>query len=436
MSSTRVVITGYGAVSPFGLTADELWEGLNEGKCGIKEIEAFDASSFQCKYAGEVPDFKVRKFVPKKRRKATKLMSRDIELAVVAAKEAVEKSGLVTKGVDPEKVNVSPERMSINLGSGFMSCDIEELAPAVAKSLNEGHFDIKKWGKDGMRMITPLWLLKYLPNMLACHVGIIHDIQGPSNTITCAEASGHLAMAEAAQTIIRGKSDIAFTGAAEAKVQPILITKQCLLKRANTDLGSPDELCRPFDSKANGAIFGEGGGIIIMEEIEHARSRETEIFAELAGLGHSNSLSEDFEFQEESGEGIRLAIEMALEDAEISAEDIDLIIPHGTAVPADDLAEGNAIQDVFGYLSEKPALWPTKSMLSHTGAAASILDVISGIYSINNGIIPAAKNCDSTINGFDFNISGEKRRMNIRNVLCISYTFGGQTAAVVLKKYE
>ncbi|MHC4536957.1 MAG: beta-ketoacyl synthase N-terminal-like domain-containing protein, partial [Planctomycetota bacterium] len=232
MNSARVVITGLGAVTPLGLTASETWAALCAGKCGIDKITAFDPVGFNCRLAGQVPDYKIRDYVPKTFRKAVKLMSRDIELAIIAANEALTNSGLITKGIDPENINVNPERMAINLGAGLISCDLVELAPAVAASINDGKFDIRKWGKEGLEMVTPLWLLKYLPNMLACHIGIIHDIQGPSNSITCAETSGHLAIAEAAQVIARGAGDIALAGGAEAKVNPIVMIRQCLLKRA------------------------------------------------------------------------------------------------------------------------------------------------------------------------------------------------------------
>jgi len=217
VSSARVVITGLGAITPLGLTVSDTWHGLCAGGCGIGEITAFDPVGFSCKLAGQVPDYKIQKYVPKTYRKAIKLMSRDIELAVIASNEALADSGLITKGIDPERINVDPERVAVNLGAGLISCDLVELAPAVAQSATDGKFDIRKWGKEGLELVTPLWLLKYLPNMLACHVGIIHDIQGPSNTITCAEASAHLAISEAAQIIARGGSDIALAGGAEAK---------------------------------------------------------------------------------------------------------------------------------------------------------------------------------------------------------------------------
>ena len=235
MNSARVVITGFGAISPLGLTASEMWTSLCAGRVGIDTIKAFDPAGFDCKIAGEVPEYKIRDFVPKAHRKATKLMSRDIELAVIAAHEAVNHAGLVTKGTDPENINIDPARTAINLGAGLISCDMTELAPAVAASITDGKFDIRKWGKEGLELVTPLWLLKYLPNMLPCHIGIIHDIQGPSNTITCAEAAGHLAIIEAAQMIARDDSDVAFAGGAEAKVNPIVMMRQSLIKRATVE---------------------------------------------------------------------------------------------------------------------------------------------------------------------------------------------------------
>ena len=220
MASARAVITGLGAISPLGLTSQQMWQGLCAGRYGIDTITAFDPVGFSCKLAGEVEDFKIRDFVPKASRKGIKMMCRDIELAVVAADEALRSSGLVTKAIDAENINIDPKRTAINLGVGLISPDLVELAPAVAKSVTDGRFDIRKWGKDGIESVTPLWLLKYLPNMLACHIGILHDIQGPSNSITCSEASGHLAIGEAAQIIARGGSDIAPGRRRRSKGQP------------------------------------------------------------------------------------------------------------------------------------------------------------------------------------------------------------------------
>jgi 3-oxoacyl-[acyl-carrier-protein] synthase II len=435
MSSTRVVITGLGAVSPLGLTAGDLWDGLCAGRCGISKVTVFDPAGFDCKLAGQVPDYKIQQYVPKSYRKAVKLMSRDIELAVIAAYEALSDSGLITKGIDPEKTNVDPERVAINLGAGLISCDLVELAPAAAASVTNGKFDIRKWGKEGLELVTPLWLLKYLPNMLACHIGIIHDIEGPSNTITCAEASAHLAIGEAAQIIARGDSDIALAGGAEAKVNPIVMIRQCLLHRATIENNdAPASACRPFDADAKGSVFGEGAGVVILEDMENAKRRGAKIYAEIAGIGQSNSINPAYEHLEPDGLGIQIAIEKAMADAQIQPEDLDLIIPHGTGIAVDDPAEATAIEAVLGKAATKTAVWPTKSMLSNTGAASGAIDVIAAVCAMANGRIPAAKNCDRKAARCNLNIVKQPLETNIRYALCCSYTYGGQTAAVVLRK--
>ena len=435
MNSSRVVITGLGAITSLGLTVSDMWAGLCAGRCGIGQIRAFDPVGFRCKLAGEVPDYKIRQYVPKSRRKSVKLMSRDIELAIIAANEALTGSGLVTKGINPESVNINPERMAINLGAGLISCDLVELAPAVAASVTDGKFDIHKWGKDGLELVTPLWLLKYLPNMLACHIGIIHDIQGPSNTITCAEASAHLAIGEAAQIIARGDAVYALAGGAEAKVNPIVMIRQCLLKRAISDYGSePDAACRPFDADAKGSVFGEGAGIVVLERIENAESRGAKIYAEVAGVGASNNINPSYVHLEPNARGTQIAIEKALTDAKIEPKDLDMIIPHGTGEPGDDLAEAKAIEAALGEAAAKTATLPTKSMLSNTGAASGALDVIAAVCAMTAGRIPAAKNCDRKTDGCNLNIVKQAQETNIKYALCCSYTYGGQTAAVVLKR--
>ena len=437
MSSVRVVITGLGAVSPLGLTAGDMWDGLCAGRCGIDRITAFDPVGFNCKLAGQVPEFKIQSYVPKQLRKSIKLMSRDIKLAIIAADEALRSSGLITKAIDPENINTDPTRISINLGAGLISCDLVELGPAVAASTTNGKFDIRKWGKDGLELVTPLWLLKYLPNMLACHIGIIHDIQGPSNTITCAESSAQLAISEAAQIIARGGSDVALAGGAEAKVNPIVMIRQCLLKRATSkNNDDPAGACRPFDANADGSVFGEAAGMVVLENLQNAEKRDAKIYAEIVGTGQSNNINPEYEHLEPDGKGLQIAIEKAMADAQIQPDDLDLLIPHGTGIAADDLAEATAIESALGRAARKIPVWPTKSMLSNTGAAAGALDVIAAVCAMTDGRIPAAKNCDRKAPGCNLNIVKQQQPANIRYVLCCSYTYGGQTAAVVLKKYR
>jgi 3-oxoacyl-[acyl-carrier-protein] synthase II len=387
--------------------------------------------------AGEVEEYKIQQYVPKIFRKGTKLMSRDIELSVIAADEAVRYSGLITRAIDEQKVNVKPDRMAINVGAGLISCDPCELAPAVAISKTDGRFDICKWGKDGLGLVTPLWLLKYLPNMLACHIGIIHDIQGPSNTITCAEVSGHIAIAEAAEVIARGDGDIALAGGAEAKVNPVLIMRQCLIKRATTlHNDDPDGACRPFDAKASGSVFGDGAGIVVLENLDNATKRSAKIYAELVGAGQSTSINTVYKHIEQDGKGVTIAIEKALAQAKISPKDIDLLIPHGTGIPQDDLAEAKGIETAIGNEIKRIPVWPTKSMLSNTGAACGGLDMVAAVCAMRDGRIPAAKNCTRKATGCNLNIIATEQKTEIRYALCCGYTYGGQTVALILKNYE
>ncbi len=433
----RVVITGMGAISPLGSNISQLWEGLLSGRCGIGRIKAFDPVRFACQLGGEVPEYKLRDELPKSYRKAAKLMSRDIELSIVAANEALRNAGIVTCTSETGSTTYAPERTAINFGAGLISCDLVEIAPAVALCNDNGRFDIHQWGTRGMENLTPIWLLKYLPNMLACHVGIIHDIRGPSNTITCGETAGTIAVCEAADVILRGDAEMEVAGGCEAKVNPIVMLRQCLLKRATCSHNDqPDTAVRPFDSKADGSVFGEAGAVVILEEYEAAKQRGAQIFTEIAGLGSSSSMNPVYEHTEPDGKAIELAILEAMDDAGIGPEQIDLIIPHGLGIPQDDQAEAAAISRVIGEQTSRIPVWPIKSMVSTTGAAAGTLDLIAACLAMRESKIGPAKNFDRPFDGCRLNLSNQSRSVTIRYALCCSYSFGGQTAAIVLKNMK
>jgi 3-oxoacyl-[acyl-carrier-protein] synthase II len=437
MSGRRVAVTGTGAASSLGLTGDELWDGLLEGRCGIKKIQAFDPVGFPCELAGEVPDYKIRNYVPKSHRKATKLMSRDIEISVVAADDAVKNSGLVTKATDPENATITATRTAISFGAGLISCDLEEMAASVERAITDGEFDIQKWGTDGLQSLTPLWLLKYLPNMLPCHIGIIHDIQGPSNTITCGEVASHIAIAEAVEMIARNDADVALAGGGEAKVNPIVMIRQSLHHRTVTDSNdSPEQACKPFNANAAGSVFGEAAGVLVLEELEFAKARNATISAEIVGAASSNSLNTDYAHLEPDGEGLQIAICKALDEADIQPDQIELIVPTGTGIAVDDKAEAAALKAVFGSSLQSIHVWPIKSMVSHTGAAAGAIDMIAAVQAISHQKIGPAKNFTSATAGCELNIATKAMEKEINYALCCGYSFGGQTAAIVIKKYE
>lgn len=431
-AQTQVAITGSGVVCPTGMNTQDFWDNLCQGNSGIDKIKAFDASKFTCQIAGEVDDYKIRNFVPKSHRKATKLMSRDIELAVIAAKEAVASSGIVTKETDPENAENIPSKTAINFGAGLISCELDELSQAAKGSIIDGKFDMHAWGEPGMQSLTPLWLLKYLPNMLACHVGIIHDIQGPSNSITCGEASSHIAIIEAMQVIQRGSANVALAGGGESKVNPIVLLRQCLLKRA-TENNEPQTACRPFDANSTGSVFGEAAGVFVLEDLERAEKRNAPILATIAGYGQSTSPNTDYAHIEPDGKGLAIAIEKAMESAGITASEIDLIVPHGTAIAQDDVAEAKALESVLGDAVKTIPAMPIKSMTSNTGAASGSLDILAAIKAMQTSTIPAVKNFDAPVEGCNLNINTQTINKEIKYALCTSYTFGGQTAAIILK---
>ena len=296
MKKNRVVITGLGVISPLGVGISETFDGLVEKKCGIRRISSFDASRFESQIAGEVRSVSVSECVPKSYRKSAKVMARDIELAVIAAYHATKDAGLKTKclverGETQGGTDIDSSRFGANIGAGLICADLTELAGALATAAErpddpkDRSFSLKKWGTEGMNNLTPLWLLKFLPNMLACHVTIVHDCQAPSNTITCGEASSHLAIGEAFRTIERGDADLCICGGAESKLNPMGLIRQSLLGRLVTDSNdSPETACRPFDISRKGAVIGEGGGLIILEELERAKKRGAKIYAELVGF--------------------------------------------------------------------------------------------------------------------------------------------------------
>src|SRR6266568_146756 len=342
----RVVVTGLGVISPIGIGAKTFWDNLVAGKCGIRRIEAFDPSAFPSQLAGEVPAYKIGDFVPKSYRKATKVMARDIELAVVAADDAFKDSGLKSRAYT-DQPTITPGRFGCNIGAGLISTDLNELTSAMHTAREGNRLDLQKWGREGMNQLTPLWLLKYLPNMLACHVTIVHQLRGPSNTITCADASSHLAIGEAFRTIQRGDADLAICGGAESKVNPMGLIRQVLVKRLTEQNDSPESAVRPFDANASGTAIGEGGGLLILEEFDRAKARGAKIYAELVGFAASQDTHKITE-PSPTGHSYGKAIQKALADANLPPAAVNLIVPNGLGIASHDRAELAGLLTAFG----------------------------------------------------------------------------------------
>jgi 3-oxoacyl-[acyl-carrier-protein] synthase II len=431
----RVVITGIGVISPIGIGGKAFWENLLAGKVGVRRIASFDPSGFASQIAGEVPAFKIGDYVPKSYRKATKVMARDIELAVVAADDAFKDAGIQSKAYT-DTPNIKSHRFGCNIGAGLLSVDLNELTTAMNAARaeqNPNKVDLQKWGREGMSQLTPLWLLKYLPNMLACHVTIVHELKGPSNTITCADASSHLAIGEAFRTIQRGSADLAICGGAETKVVPMSHMRQILLKRCTeTHNDSPETAVRPFDADADGTVTAEGGGLFILEEYEHAKARGAKVYAELVGFGASQDTHRITE-PDPKGHSYSRAIANALKDASLPPTAVDMLVPCGLGIPLHDRAELAGLHSVFGAGLSRVPLAPIKAQIGNL-AAGSGAETAAALFGIRDGKIPPALNTRKVRDGKKLNVAAQTRDQNVNVSVSSVYSIGGQNAALVFKK--
>jgi 3-oxoacyl-[acyl-carrier-protein] synthase II len=448
----RVVITGIGAISPHGLGAPAFWNGLLESKSSIAPLTRFDPSAFESRIAAVIPPFKTADFVPKSYRKAVKIMARDIELAVVAADFAVRDAKLITRGIAegaPEDklisegwFKVDPARMGCNIGAGLICADLDELTMATSQARNpDNTMNLAKWGKSddptktsGMESLTPLWLLKYLPNMLACHVSIIHDTQGPSNTITCSQASAGLALAEAARTIQRNHADVALAGGCESKVHPMGLMRWSLLRRLNgKNNDNPAIACRPYDKSASGAVLSEGGAVFVIEEYEHAKRRGATIYAEIIGFGASANAAVNPIDPDPSGEAPGVAMKKSFKDAHLQPQQIDLVIPSSYSVPDWDRSDINSLRYAFGDSFDHFTLFPARAGMGDCGAGSQALDLAAAAMCMHQQTIPPAANITDPVDNLP--IPRHKITKPIHHALILSAALGGQNSSVIFKKF-
>lgn len=436
-----VAITGVGAVSGLGVGREGLWAGLDQGRSALGPIRRFDASGFPTALAAEVLELDPREALPRHYRKAVKIMSRDIEQAVVAAHDAVIDARLTTRAAGEVEPTYRPERLACHIGAGLIAAEPVELTAALVTAVTDtgpaeaGGFDLRAWGERGMNSLPPLWMLKYLPNMLACHVTIVHGAEGPSNTITCAEASGLMSIGEAARVIERDTADAAIAGGAEAKVSPMGLVRMALAGRlAATDSQREGwRLVRPYDAEATGGLLGEGGGIVILERTELARRRGVTVYAELAGFGCAQSVSGAIPpAMETDWQGLADAIDAALSDAELPAAEIDAIVPGAWGVPELDAAEAAALRHVFGRrLAEIPLVTLTPN-LGHCAAGHGGLQVVVAARCLRDQWLPPRLHAGRPADDLRAE-SAPARSASLGSVLVCASAMGGQHAALVLR---
>ena len=409
----RAVITGVGAVTPVGTGREEVWNNIKNGVCGIDKITKFDASEFACQIAAEVKDFDPSLYMEKKEAKRMDLF---VQYAVAGTKMAVEDAGLDLEKEDSERVGVM-------LGSGIGG--IITLCEQHEKLMNKGP------GK-----VSPFMIPMMISNMAVGQVAISFGCKGVNLTAVSACASGTDAIGQALYAIRRGDADVMITGGSEATVNELALAGFASMKALSTRNDDPKGACSPFDADRDGFVMGEGSGILILEELEHAKARGANIIAEVIGYGSTND-AYHMTAPAPDGEGGARCMAAAVKDAGIQPEDVDYINAHGTSTPYNDKFETMAIKNVFGDHAYQLAVSSTKSMTGHMlGAAGGIEGIITAL-AIKDGFYPPTVNYKTPDPECDLDyVTNEGREGEIKYAISNSLGFGGHNASIVLKKYE
>ena len=410
----RVVVTGMGAITPVGNDVATTWRSLIEGKSGTTPITKFDASKFTCRIAAEVKDFNPLDFMD---RKEAKRADPYTQYAVAGARQAMTDANLV------ERNGMDPDRIGVIIGSGI----------GGLKSFEEQH-DVYR--ERGVGKISPFFIPMFIADIAAGIVSMQFNAKGPNYATVSACATSAHAIGDAYRTIQYGDADVMITGGAEATVTPMAIGGFANMKALSERNDSPETASRPFDATRDGFVMGEGAGILILEELEHALARGAKIYAEIVGYGATGD-AYHLTAPAPDGEGAQRAMKRALKDANLEPKDIQYINAHGTSTPANDFNETRAIKAVFGEHAKAVNVSSTKSATGHMLGAAGAVEAIISSLVVGNGIIPPTINYQTPDPELDLNytpnISVERK---VDAVLSNSFGFGGHNTTLAIKRYE
>lgn len=409
----RVVVTGVGLITPLGIGTELTWEALINGKSGVGRISRFDASAYASQIAAEVKGFDVEAFFDKKQVKNVDLF---VQYAVAAAEMAWQDSGLSIGEGNSDRVGVIT-----GCGMGGLPT-IEEYHQVVMER--------------GPRRITPFFIPRVIPNMVSGQISIRLGSRGPNLSQTTACAAGTHAVGEAFRHIVYGDCDVVITGGSEAVICPLAVGGFSAMKALSTRNNDPQAASRPFDRDRDGFVISEGSGMLVLEELEAARSRGAKIYAEIVGYGQT---SDAFHIAAppEDGEGAARCMAMALRDAQLAPEEVDYINAHGTSTPLNDICETRAIKTVFGAHAHKLAVSSTKSMTGHMLGAAGGIETAFTALTIFHGIIPPTINLEQPdpICDLDY-VPLAAREQQVRVAMSNSFGFGGTNGVLVLRQFS
>lgn len=409
----RALITGIGMVTPIGNDTETFWKNLVAGKSGAGRITQFDPEGFPVQIAAEVKDFDPSQYMDFK---AAKRMHRFSQFAVAAAKMAVEDSGIDFAAEDADAIGVI-----INTGAGGIG-DIEDSTRVLIEK--------------GPNRITPMLVPSLIPNMAACHVSMTFGLHGPVITSIAACASGIFSVVDAQRYIERGECDVVLAGSAESALIPVAFAGMANMKALTDWKGDPAQASRPFDKERTGFLFGEGGGVMVIESEEHALARGARIYGEVAG-GAFTGDAYHITAPDPSGYGAALAMERALKNAGTAPQDVDYICAHGTGTPLNDAAETRAIKKVFGDHAYNLAISSPKSMVGHLLGAAGAISSAACVLAMRDGVVPPTINLDHPDPECDLDyVPNAAREMKVDVALANGFGFGGQNGVAVFKRYE
>ncbi|OQY06155.1 MAG: beta-ketoacyl-[acyl-carrier-protein] synthase II [Desulfobacteraceae bacterium 4572_123] len=409
----RVVITGTGLVTPLGIGTRETWEALCSGKSGIGEITRFDTTGFDTKIAAEVNNFNAKDFLPKK---DVRRMHSFVAYAVAAARMAIEDAKFIIDSSNADRIGVLT-----GCGMGGLSL-LEETCEIVREK--------------GPKRVSPFFIPMMISNMAPGVISIQLGAKGPNASVSTACAAGTHAIGDSFNIIKRGAADAMLTGGVESVITPVGIAGFNAMKALSTRNHDPQKASRPFEQNRDGFVVGEGSGIIILEELEHARKRDARILAEVVGYG-LNGDGYHVAAPMPGGAGAAKCMQAALADAGIAPEQMDYINAHGTSTQLNDLYETKAIKTVFGDHAYSIPISSTKSMTGHLLGAAGGIETVFTALTISEGIIPPTINLDHPDPECDLDyVPGNARKSHVNLAMTNSFGFGGTNATLILKKYS
>lgn len=407
------MITGIGVVSPIGNGKEEYWKALEEGKNGVGPITLFDVSEYPVRIAAEVKDFDPGQWMDRKEVRKT---DRVIHFAVAASDMAIEDGALDLNGEDPTRVGVY-----LGSGEGGIGTSFQNIKTLLEKGPNK---------------ISPFFIPMMISNMPAAYVAIRHNAKGPSLCAVTACATATHTIGEAIYSIRRGEADVILAGGAEAAITPIGVAGFAAMKALSSRNDDPEHASRPFDADRDGFVLGEGAGVLILEELEHAKRRNAKIYAELVGYGNTTD-AYHITAPDPEGVGAVRAMSMAVSMAGWDLADVELINAHGTSTPLNDAMEAKAIRALFGQHTEDILVHSTKSMIGHGLGAAGVLELIALLLAFERGVIHPTINLERQDEECPINVVGkEPVYRKISRALSNNFGFGGHNAVLAIQRYE